>query len=408
MNTSLNKPSSRKRTGVSKKNDYEYEPVGDPISQEGAKTGGLSRACDVIYYILAFGMAVATLILVILIYIHVCGIETEVAIIKDCVLVIKDCAEYIKTWIDYIKDKVDYIKDKTDYIKDKADYIHDIEEEQRMTEAPYECDDYNVCTKDFLKQGACMNLPVHCDSSPVVIAKDAKKRHTSKNVLCDAISCHDKCYADPASPTSAPPPMVAKNGILKRQAGLRSGSGPNGECGHGHDLGKCVPSTECKGTCDPGFEFKKDVTAKNGGCHPQCPYLNFEEVFYYPPSCQCSECHQCQYEGIYHFEDQPVYSFDHGPDLCLNKDLQQKKCMAALKNEYLKECIRVDPVCDFDGLVKKDDSSAKQKTKVIGEREYPIVDVYLRCVFSFECAKPVIWFPPAPTLSPTPSPTLII
>lgn len=391
---SLN-PSSRKRTGGSKKNDFEYEPVGDPVSEEGRRTGGLSRACDVIYYLLAFGMAVATLVLVILLWIHVCGIETEVLIIKDCTLIIKNCAEYIKTWIDYIKDKVDW--------------IHEVEEEQRMVEAPYECDDYNVCTKDFKKQGACMNLPVHCDGEAPLISKKDSKKHTSKNILCDAIPCHDKCYKDPI--------LVKKDAApsLKQQAGMskgaRSGSGPNGECGHGHDLGKCVPSTECKGTCDPELQFKKDVkdvTARNYGCHPQCPYINFQDVFYYGPYCSCSPYHQCEYEGTFHFEDVPVYSFTLGPDLCVNKELQEQKCLAAIGEEYLKECIKVQPFCEFEALDKKN-SDSKQKTKIIGEREYPLVDVYLRCVYSFACAEPVLWQPtPEPTQVPTPGPTLLI
>jgi len=388
MSLSSGSTTKKRSNGNSKKTDY--GPIGDPVSEEGVRTGGLARACDVIYYIIVLGVVIATLILVILLWIHVCAIETDVKIIKDCVTVIKDCVEYIKECVNYIKDCVIYLKEK-------VDWIHDVEDEQRMIPEPYDCDDGNVCTKDFIKQGACMSFPIHCQDGQIA------KKDNHGNRYCPVVECHDKCFDDP---------ILVKKDSKKREAQhtlrhqSKSGSGPNGECGIGATLGQCVPSTPCKGTCDPNLEYKKDVTERNEQCpHPECPHINFLDVFYYGPFCSCSDCHRCEYEGVIHIPHDYLHP-EFGPLICQDKKLQEEKCMAGVE-DYLKECLQVTTICEqyIDKKKKKDEVGTASNSNFIEGREYPIVEVHIKCRYSFACAKPVL---PLNTEAPTPPPTILI
>jgi len=374
---SLNHP--KKRTGGSKKDDFEYDPVGDPISPEGVPSSGLARVCDVIYYILMLVVVVTTLILVILLAIWVCDIWNDTNNIIECL----------------------------DFIKGKVSWIHDVVDEQRMI-LDYQCDDQNECTLDFSKQGGCMSLPFTCqpqiskkkDGTHVVVASKNNKERTE----CSPQECHDKCFDDTAPPTPPPTPLPMRrrsnNGLLKR-----TGNGPNGQC----SLGVCEADTDCKGTCDPSltlaptappvpYRKRGKAILKNGeyptpppptpkptppscvvhGC-PSVEEINFKQQFTSFVDCDCSDCHVCQYKvSIGLGFDQ---SFHDPPLACRDTKLLKKKCMAAIEHDsYLKSCI----VATVDSCELK---SPEKRNQPVG-REWEPEPVKLKCRYHFACAKP--------------------
>lgn len=300
-----------------------HKELGDPFTPEMRRPTRRSRAGDVCYYGLSFLMTLTILILVILLTCWVCDIYTDSTIIKDTVILIKECVDMLK--------------------------------EGTVMELSTLCNDNDPCTADFIKQGACMNLPQACG--------DGKGE-------CPSIPCHDICYDDPL--------ILRGDSLISEYKAARS-EVYNGQC----QLGSCVPSGACKGQCDPGLLVKRDNKGRQlSSCQQAgCPALSFKPGFNdNDEGCNCDNCNMCFWSVDIDLGLQPVNGTGI-PIICKDTDLMIKKCMATIDdNEPHKPCLTASVAeCDDIGLGKRD----------LEPRDF-FPPAILRCRIQFACAEPTV------------------